>query len=145
MNILGYFLILTMLMSMVYSGAVELTDKDFENGKVSNKNGETKEVWFVKFYNPRCPHCKKFAADWDKLSDELSNQENIKFGSLDCAKYRQVCNRFNIWGVPTLLMFKDNFASEYQNSNDYGRVKTFVTSREYDDSGSTERWAIPAI
>ena len=136
-------LLLAIIISCVWGKAVELTAEDFTNGKVTNTNGETKAAWFVKFYNPRCPHCKKFAEAWDKLADDFGKKENINFGSLDCAKYKPVCDRFNIWGVPTLMMFKDNQVSEYLNSNDYNRVSEYLNQRAYDNSQLTERWKIP--
>ena len=140
-----YLLIIALIVSFVLAGSIELEGEDFTNGKVSTKSGETRDAWFVKFYNPRWPHCKKFAPVWEQIANDFSGFENLNFGSLDCAKFKPVCDRFNIWGVPTLLVFKDNFALEYENSNDYTRIATFINERAYDNELLTERWPIPAV
>ena len=139
-----FVLLLALIVSLAIAGSTTLTSDDFVNGKVTAKNGSTSNSWFVKFYNPRCPHCKKFAATWEKISDEFTGKDDMNFGSLDCAAYKPVCDRFNIWGVPTLLLFKDNHVLEYQNSNDYERVTDFLNQRRYDNDLLTERWPVPA-
>ena len=140
-----YLLLVAIIVSVAFAGSEVLSTDDFISGKVTNQFGETRDAWFIEFYNPRCPHCKKFHPVWEQIADDYTGKEDINFGSLDCSQHKPVCDRFNIWGVPTLLVFKDNYALEYQNSNDYDRVTEFIRDRGYDNEMLTERWPIPSV
>ena len=136
-------LILSLILAFTWSLPTELTTDDFSNGKVTTAAGETSGAWFVEFYNPRCPHCKKFSPTWDQLADDFS-RDPINFGKLDCIKYKPVCDRFNIWGVPTLLMFRENHVSEYESHNDYDSVAKYLNTYAYNNDALGERWPVPA-
>lgn len=64
---------------------------------------------FIKFYAPYCPHCKEMAGAWNELAtyyEDLPNTDNILIGSIDCTdspKGKELCARFKIMGLPTLL------------------------------------------
>eukprot|EP00344_Euplotes_crassus_P010783 CAMPEP_0197003870 /NCGR_PEP_ID=MMETSP1380-20130617/15071_1 /TAXON_ID=5936 /ORGANISM="Euplotes crassus, Strain CT5" /LENGTH=129 /DNA_ID=CAMNT_0042422485 /DNA_START=35 /DNA_END=424 /DNA_ORIENTATION=+ len=122
--------------------SVELKTQDFLNGKVSNNKGDTTDTWIVKFFNPGCPHCKRFAKDWDDVANKLTDQ-GVNYGHVNCVKERPACERFNIWGVPTVLVFKDNHLEEYQGSYDYDSLSKYIINRNYDTSGLSERAAVP--
>mmetsp|Transcript_29209 Transcript_29209/g.62110 ORF Transcript_29209/g.62110 Transcript_29209/m.62110 type:complete len:247 (-) Transcript_29209:201-941(-) len=64
---------------------------------------------FIKFYAPYCPHCKSIAGAWSELAtyyQELPDNENVLIGSIDCTdspKGKDLCARFKMIGLPTLL------------------------------------------
>ena len=137
-------LILAIVVWLVYSKSIVLTDKDFTSGNVVDSAGHGTNAWFIKFYLPTCYHCQQFAPTWDKFVAEFEKTENIKFGELDCSKYRSTCLRFDVRGVPTLLMFKDNFFSEYTYPFDFNRLSEYINFQQYDEDLLTERAPIPS-
>mmetsp|Transcript_34841 Transcript_34841/g.74269 ORF Transcript_34841/g.74269 Transcript_34841/m.74269 type:complete len:252 (+) Transcript_34841:93-848(+) len=84
---------------------------------------------FIKFFAPYCPHCKSIAGAWNELAkyyDELPNSDDIVIGSIDCTNSpagKDLCGRFKIVGLPTLLYGDANFGGIYLE--EYGGDKTF--------------------
>mmetsp|Transcript_30247 Transcript_30247/g.54770 ORF Transcript_30247/g.54770 Transcript_30247/m.54770 type:complete len:251 (+) Transcript_30247:85-837(+) len=84
---------------------------------------------FIKFYAPSCPHCKSFAGDWNKLAtyyQELPDNDNVVIGSIDCTnspKGKELCAKFKIMGLPTLLYGDASLGGIYLE--EYGGEKTF--------------------
>lgn len=100
------------------------------------------KIIFIKFYSPSCPHCKSMAGAWNKLANyyqELHNQTNNKInyniliGSIDCTdspKGKDLCGRFEIVGLPTLLYgdasFGGIYLEEYSGDKSFDDLKSFA-------------------
>mmetsp|Transcript_12420 Transcript_12420/g.26427 ORF Transcript_12420/g.26427 Transcript_12420/m.26427 type:complete len:247 (-) Transcript_12420:57-797(-) len=84
---------------------------------------------FIKFYSPGCPHCKSIAGAWNELAtyyQELPDNDNILIGSIDCTNSptgKNLCARFKIMGLPTLLYGDASLGGIYLE--EYGGEKTF--------------------
>lgn len=66
--------------------------------------------WFIKFYSPSCPHCVKLAPFWEAAGLKYENYKsshNFHLGSVDCQVQGDLCQKQNIKGYPTLLLYKD--------------------------------------
>jgi protein disulfide-isomerase len=53
--------------------------------------GEMKEkgTWIIEYYSPSCPHCKRFAPEFERFSDMVSegqSSESVLLGKVDCIK-----------------------------------------------------------
>lgn len=59
--------------------------------------------WILKFFAPWCGHCKAMAADWNKAANHLEG--GVRLGSIDCTVEKELAQRFNIRGFPTLKTF----------------------------------------
>ncbi len=103
------------------------------------------KIIFVKFYSPSCPHCKSMAGAWNELAnyyhrqelqDDTDNNEsnnNILIGSIDCTdspKGKDLCGRFEIVGLPTLLYGDSSFGGiyleEYNGDKTFSDLKSFA-------------------
>lgn len=78
---------------------MEITDDTFEN-EVINSNGVT----VVDFWAPWCAPCKMITPIIEELASEYSGK--IKFGKLNVDDNKRAAIKFNIRGIPTLLVFK---------------------------------------
>lgn len=56
---------------------------------------------FVKYYSPKCPHCKAMAQDYL----DASKMFNITFGAFDCLNNKEKCTEKGIDGWPTLQFY----------------------------------------
>ena len=98
---------------------------------------------FIKFYSPFCPHCKTIAGAWDELAsyyrglsdgddDDDKNNNNSLIGSIDCSdspKGKDLCERFEIIGLPTLLYGDASLGGIYLE--EYGGEKTFDDMKSF--------------
>jgi thiol-disulfide isomerase/thioredoxin len=84
---------------------------------------------FVKFYSPNCPHCIRMAPIWDKVASNGPNNPNSAFivADVDCAAHSDLCNRFGVRGVPTMIFFKDGKMYKYQGAREYNDLVKFAS------------------
>ena len=78
---------------------------------------------FVKFFSPRCPHCVKVAPLWETFA---SQADGLVVGEIDCTKERDACKRFNVKGVPALLLVRDSKVYRYSGSRDVAGFEAFA-------------------
>jgi thioredoxin 1 len=79
---------------------VHVTDSSFES-EVLNAKGPV----LVDFWAEWCGPCKMIAPVLDELSSEYG--EKIKICKMDVDSNQQTPGKFNIRGIPTLIIFKD--------------------------------------
>ena len=79
---------------------VELTESGFEN-EVLRTNG----LVLVDFYAPWCGPCKMLAPYLERLAGEFAGR--VKFAKLNVDEAAELAGRYEITGVPTLLLFRD--------------------------------------
>lgn len=118
-----YLLILAAVEVAISSSVVvPLTKENFEH-TTRGKNV------FIKWFDPKCEHCKMIAPEWEKLA-YWNTKENslVMIAEVDCrASHQQekwCFNEMEIFGVPSLLYGEPSHGGEYLRS--YGDGKTFV-------------------
>lgn len=105
------------------SGLVELTDETFDNYVALGHH-------FVKFYAPWCGYCKKLAPTWEKLADSLHFSTNVRVSQIDCTEHKDVCQRFEVKGYPTLLWIVDGQKVEkYSGDRSIEDLKAYVSQQ----------------
>ena len=137
-----FIVILVLIIATAMSQGVDLIDQDFLNGVVTDSQGITTGAWFIEFYNPSCPHCKKFAPTWESFTTSYSGQ-GVNFGRVDCIAYRSTCSRFGVWGVPTMMFFYGNTVGEYLGHNDYESLSSFLVNSEFNNRSKFDKWPVP--
>ncbi|KAI8607638.1 thioredoxin-like protein [Chytriomyces sp. MP71] len=60
----------------------------------------------VKFYSPRCGHCKAFRPTWINIAHTLKGKVNV--GEVDCSVETHLCKKFKVRAYPTVLYVKEN-------------------------------------
>ncbi len=78
---------------------IELTNENFDSEVI---NSELPVL--VDFWAEWCGPCKMIAPVIDELAAEFSGK--VKVGKLNVDEANEVAAKFNIRGIPTLLMFK---------------------------------------
>lgn len=82
-------------------GVITLTARNFDS---SIRDGNT---WLVEFYSPWCGHCKRFAATYEAIANDLhSSDAPIKVAKIDGTIERALSSRFSIKGYPTFFLIK---------------------------------------
>ena len=80
------------------------------------KKGEENR-WLIIFYAETCSFCKTVKSLIDKIIEEkkYKNINNIKFGSVDIDYNLYLQMRFNVTGIPVLLLVENNKMLELSN------------------------------
>ncbi len=84
---------------MASANVVEFTTQNFEQEVM----GSATPV-LVDFWSDWCPPCVALAPTIDALADEYKGK--VKVGKLNTETNRDVAMKFNIQGIPTVLLFK---------------------------------------
>jgi protein disulfide-isomerase-like protein len=81
---------------------------------------------FVKFFSPKCGHCKKLAPIWEKVAaNSQTGSDSFHVANVDCSTQSDLCNRFDIRGVPSLIFFKDGKMYKYSGNREYNDLMKF--------------------
>jgi hypothetical protein len=75
------------------------------------------------------------APDWEKLGDAFEASSSVVIGNVDCTldDNKDLCEKYEVRGYPTLKTFEGGVAKDYEGSRDYDGLETFIKVR---DSGS---------
>jgi protein disulfide-isomerase-like protein len=91
---------------------------------------------FTKFYSPKCPHCVKVAPIWEELADKLASEGDATVvADVDCTQNREACKRFNVQGVPSLQLLKEDKVYLYKGARDLANFVKFVVGGGYLENG----------
>ena len=79
----------------------------------------------MEFYAPWCGHCKKLEPEYASAAATLKGTDG-KLAKVDATEAKQLAERFAIKGFPTLKMFKNGVASEYQGGRSAADIVSYV-------------------
>ncbi|CAJ2514128.1 Uu.00g022470.m01.CDS01 [Anthostomella pinea] len=105
---------------------LELTQANFD------KEIKSPKFMVVKYYNPTCPHCMDFAPTYQTLYEyyytsngpsvdsesatpttSFEKAFDIRFATLNCIAYGDICNKHKIKSYPQTSLFKDGEVVDY--------------------------------
>ncbi|XP_041468662.1 thioredoxin domain-containing protein 5-like [Lytechinus variegatus] len=87
---------------------------------------------FVKFYAPWCPHCEKLSPIWDQLAEKFDSRKDVTIAKVDCTKETEkpLCQKHDIRGYPTLLLFKDGeFVEKHSGTRTLDALENYVRTK----------------
>ncbi|CAN0914095.1 Probable protein disulfide-isomerase A6 [Linum grandiflorum] len=110
----------------VTSNVVVLTQETFDQVVLD----DNKDV-MVEFYAPWCRHCKDLASTYEEVATAFKLEEDVVIANLDAEKYRDLAERYEVTGFPTLKFFpKSNKAGEaYGGGRDLEDFVSFINDK----------------
>jgi protein disulfide-isomerase A1 len=111
-------LLLAILGFACASDVLDLTNDNFDE-KLKEHS-----VVLVEFFAPWCGHCKTLAPKYEVAATQLKGKATI--AKVDCTAQEQVCSRFGVRGYPTLKLFRDGQASEYNGAREADALVSFM-------------------
>lgn len=97
------------------SAVLQLTNANFDSFIKEHPNV------LVKFYAPWCGHCKKLAPEYEAAA-EILKSDGIPLAKVDSTEEKELSERFEIRGFPTMYFFRNGKHEEY----DGGRTKDSI-------------------
>ncbi|EXX78145.1 protein disulfide isomerase PDI1 [Rhizophagus irregularis DAOM 197198w] len=86
---------------------------------------EPEKLILIEFFAPWCGHCKALAPEYEEAATALK-AENIKLAKVDCTAETELCAEHEIKGYPTLKVFKDGKASEYNGGREANLIISYM-------------------
>ena len=115
------------------SQTINLNDLNFDsivqNGKYNR--------WLIIFYSENIDYCKKVKSIIDKIIEEKKYKSinNIKFGSVDIDHNLRLVTRFNISGIPVVILVENNKMLQISN---FPLEDNFIRSIEIENIATNE-------
>uniref|UniRef100_A0A7S0EYX9 Thioredoxin domain-containing protein n=1 Tax=Hanusia phi TaxID=3032 RepID=A0A7S0EYX9_9CRYP len=117
------FAIVALQLAGVLAAPVQLSESTFD-AQVEQ------QPTFVKFFAPWCGHCKRLEPTWHALADKVDAEiPNVKIATVDCTVESGLCNKNNIRGYPTLILFKTGEQIAYQGGRNEQDLLNFVKEK----------------
>ena len=87
------------------ANTIEITDSNFDSEVVQSNTPVLIDFWAA-----WCAPCRALAPTVDAIAEDYKGR--VKVGKLDVDSNLSTSTRFNIRGIPTLLVFKDGQVKE---------------------------------
>jgi len=118
-------------------------------GTEKNWDALIKDNKFVlaEFYAPWCGHCKNLEPEYEKASKTLESIEGLKLVKVDATEERNLGEKYDVQGFPTLKFFRDGEAGEYGGGRDHDGIvswvkkKTGAATTKLTDQASVDKFA----
>jgi len=117
---------------LVSAGAIlgenvlELSDSSFQ-GEL-----DSIDTALVMFYAPWCGHCKRLKPEFEKSAgDLLKNDPPVTLAKVDCTEAgKDVCNRFEVRGYPTLKIFRNGeLSADYNGPREAAGITKYMKAQ----------------
>ena len=83
---------------------------------------------FVDFWAPWCGPCRGLSPKLDELSQLEEFQGKITFAKVNVDEYPELAQRFNIRGIPAMLIFKEStVVKELVGNQPSDNLKKFIS------------------
>ena len=106
------------------TSVIQLTKDNFENEVIKSDN-----LWLILFYAPWCGHCKAFHPQYEKLAKSVKGV--FKIGAVNCEEHRDLAQKYNIGGFPTVLFFGGDKTKtiEYEGERKAEKIIDFLLEK----------------
>jgi thiol-disulfide isomerase/thioredoxin len=105
------------------------------NKEFIDKGEDSSDAELLIFTVDWCPYCKKAMPVWKKFKEEYNgktiNGYNLNFRTINCtdendAEVKDMLNKYNIDGYPTIKLLKDGDAITYDAKPEFNTLQQFL-------------------
>ena len=83
-------------------------------------------LWFIIFYSRSCDHCKRVKKEISKILETYNNISNLRFAQIEAYQNTVTNIRFNILGVPYMILVENGSMFEMDLFPNYENLKDFI-------------------
>jgi len=107
------------LVSCLFEESPYITESN-DTEKLDEKIKQKNKLALILLYSPYCPHCHKFAPQYENLSKEFKDYAD--FYSINVMNNNNYRKKFPIYGVPTLFIYYNGEYKQHKGGNSYDIV-----------------------
>lgn len=78
----------------------------YRQQRVKENFSSQHKLKLINFYAPWCGYSQKLLPIWDRLSQRYNDNRNIELQKIDCDKYPEMQNKYQIGYYPTIMVVK---------------------------------------
>ena len=82
--------------------------------------------WFILFFSKTCGHCRRAKKEINKIFQEFKNNETLRFAEMEAYDNTLTNVRFNITGVPYIIIVENKSIYELDLFPNYDNLKNFI-------------------
>ena len=82
--------------------------------------------WFILFFSKTCGHCRRAKKEINKIFQEFKNNGTIRFAEMEAYDNTLTNVRFNITGVPYIILVENKSIYELDLFPNYDNLKNFI-------------------
>ena len=118
MNRLLIGIIMGIILILAISSFYYFYRKDeFKNSKHKNR--------LVLYYTPWCGHCAMLKPEWVEFQKN-NKLKDMEVEMVDCDTSQEICNKFKIETIPTIIFHKENEEITYEGAKEIDQIKDWV-------------------
>ena len=105
------------------------TKKFVINNEFTDSNAS--DIQLILFYVSWCPHSKDALNKWNEMKNKIKDANknyNIDFSEIDCEKYSEKANNFNIIEYPTIYLVNGVTKFEYDANLSEDTLNIFINT-----------------
>lgn len=107
---------------LVASAADSVIDYSSLSADAFKAEIDSQDLILVKFYAPWCGHCKRLAPEYEEAATKLAGDDPaVPLAKVDCTNEsggKDICQQNNVEGYPTVKIFRNGQASDYNDGRD---------------------------
>ena len=84
--------------------------------------------WFILFYSKTCGHCRRARKEINKVFEDLKTNKTLRFAQMEAYDNTLTNVRFNITGVPYIILIENNSILELDLFPNYENLKNFIST-----------------
>ena len=84
--------------------------------------------WFIIFYSKTCGHCRNAKREISKVYEMYKNNKTLRFAQIEAYDNSLTNVRFNITGVPYMILVENNTMYELDLFPNFDNLKNFVNT-----------------
>ena len=132
---MNYIIIFMLLISFIiiayffYIYYAKIDPNKFSPNNELKSISTIKEGSLILFYVTWCPHCKVALDKWKGIKQSYKNTNYIiTFSELDCDKFTNMADKYNITAYPTIILVKNDKKYIYDAELDSNALELFINT-----------------
>jgi thioredoxin-related protein len=116
------FIFLAVIIGITYYNKTD----NFHQIKKNTKNTANNNIELILFSSPKCPACRNFMKEWEKIKKIYKNS-SVKLINIDCSK-GNCPSKYNVYAIPYIRIRCHGEEDKYSGPMTAKEISNFVNN-----------------